>query len=64
MKRVTIALDERMYVELLEYSGEKSRRKVRRYSISEAIRELVAEQLRAVKANPIHPAGDLKSLKG
>ena len=45
MKRVTIALDEELYVSLVDYAANKSKREMRRFSIGEAIRELLALQL-------------------
>ena len=48
MKRVTIALDEEMYLALLEYAGERSKREMRRFSMGEAIRHLVSSQLAAI----------------
>ena len=45
MKRITITLDEEMYMALLEYSLERSKEKLRNYSMSEAIRDLLARQL-------------------
>ena len=48
MKRVTIALDDEMYVALLEYAAERSKREMRRFSMGEAIRELAARQLGSI----------------
>ena len=45
MKRVTIALDEKMYLSLIEYAAEKSKKEMRRFSLGEAIRDLIASQL-------------------
>ena len=45
MKRVTLALDDEMYISLLEYANERSKREMRRFSIGRAIRDLVASQL-------------------
>ena len=46
MKRITITLDEDMYIRLLDYSLERSKAEFRNVSTSEAIRELLAMQLR------------------
>jgi metal-responsive CopG/Arc/MetJ family transcriptional regulator len=46
MKRITITLDEDMYIKLLDYSLERSKAEFRNVSMSEAIRELLAMQLR------------------
>jgi|GEM_PF-5214852 len=45
MKRVTIALDEELYVSLVDYAANKSEREMRRFSVGEAIRDLLALQL-------------------
>ncbi|HEV2138472.1 MAG TPA: CopG family transcriptional regulator [Nitrososphaerales archaeon] len=46
MKRITITLDEDMYIRLLDYSVDRSKAEFRNVSTSEAIRELLAMQLR------------------
>jgi hypothetical protein len=46
MKRITITLDEEMYIRLLDYSLDRSKAEFRNVSMSEAIRELLAMQLR------------------
>ena len=46
IKRVTITLDEEMYIKVLEYSLERSKAEIRNVSTSEAIRELLAMQMR------------------
>ena len=46
MKRITITLDEDMYVKLLDYSLERSKAELRNFSISEAVRELLEMQMR------------------
>lgn len=51
MKRITITLDEEMYMALLEYSLERSKEKLRNYSMSEAIRDLLSRQLPQEAAN-------------
>jgi len=47
MKRITISLDEEMYLKLLDYSLRKSKGEMRSVSISEAIRGLLESQLGA-----------------
>jgi hypothetical protein len=52
MKRITITLDEDMYIRLLDYSLDRSKAEFRNVSTSESIRELLAMQLRRIgKAN-------------
>lgn len=46
MKRLTITLDEDMYIRLLDYSVDRSKAEFRNVSTSESIRELLAMQLR------------------
>lgn len=46
MKRITITLDEDMYLRLLEYSLERSKAELRNFSTSEAVRELLEMQMR------------------
>jgi len=45
MKRITITLDEEMYLKLLEYSHERSKAELRNFSTSEAVRELLEMQM-------------------
>ncbi len=58
MKRVTIALDDEMYVALLEYAAERSKREMRRFSMGKAIRDLVASQLATI--GPVERRQELK----
>ncbi len=58
MKRVTIALDDEMYVALLEYAAERSKREMRRFSMGRAIRDLVASQLETI--GPMERRHELK----
>jgi predicted transcriptional regulator len=58
MKRVTIALDDEMYLSLLEYAAQRSKREMRRFSMGEAIRDLVASRLETVE--PIEKGGAMK----
>jgi metal-responsive CopG/Arc/MetJ family transcriptional regulator len=52
MKRITITLDEEMYIRLLDYSLDRSKAEFRNVSTSESIRELLQMQLRRMgKAN-------------
>jgi hypothetical protein len=46
MKRITITIDEEMYIRLLDYSLDRSKAELRNVSTSEAVRELLAMQLR------------------
>jgi hypothetical protein len=46
MKRITITLDEDMYIRLLDYSLERSKAELRNFSTSEAVRELLEMQMR------------------
>ena len=46
MKRITITLDEDMYLRLLDYSLERSKAELRSFSTSEAVRELLEMQMR------------------
>ncbi|HXW36986.1 MAG TPA: hypothetical protein VEJ36_03675 [Nitrososphaerales archaeon] len=56
MKRITITLEEDMYLKLLEYSLERSKAKLRNYSMSEAIRELLSEELSKIEhSKPRNP---------
>jgi len=50
MKRVTIALDDEMYLSLLEYASQRSKREMRRFSMGEAIRDMVASRLQTNEA--------------
>lgn len=58
MKRVTIALDDEMYLSLLEYTAQRSKREMRRFSMGEAIRDLVASKLETV--GPAESTGQTK----
>jgi hypothetical protein len=52
MKRITITLDEEMYISLLDYSLERSKAELRNVSTSEAVRELLSVQLRRMGKSP------------
>ena len=53
MKRITITLDEEMYLKLLDYSLERSKAELRNFSTSEAVRELLEMQMRRMgKSGP------------
>jgi len=45
MKRLTIAMGDELYTELVEYAADESKRKVRRLSLGEAARTLISAQL-------------------
>ena len=49
MKRITITLDEEMYLKLLDYSLERSKAELRNVSTSETVRELLEMQMRRMK---------------
>lgn len=61
-KRVTIVLDDEMYLDLLDYSLERSKAKLRSYSASEAVRELLARQLETVGLAPPVQVGGPESV--
>ena len=44
-RRLTVALEEGVYVKLIDYAAEMSKQKMSRFSLSEALRELVAKAL-------------------
>ncbi len=52
MKRITITLDEDMYLRLLDYSLERSKAELRNFSTSEAVRELLEMQMRRMGKTP------------
>jgi hypothetical protein len=49
LKRITITLDEEMYIKILDYSLERSKAELRNVSTSEAVRELLEMQMRRTK---------------
>jgi hypothetical protein len=49
MKRITITLEEEMYLKLLDYSLERSKAELRNVSTSESVRELLEMQMRRMK---------------
>ena len=51
MKRITITLDEEMYLKILDYSLVRSKAELRNVSTSEAVRELLEMQMRRMKAS-------------
>jgi len=48
MKRVTIAMDDDLYKDLLGYAADQSKLNVRRLSIGEAVRTLINQQLEII----------------
>jgi hypothetical protein len=58
MKRITITLDEEMYLKLLSYSHERSKAELRNFSTSEAVRELLEMQMRRMGKLPGKPSRD------
>ena len=45
MKRITITMDEEMYIRLLDYSLQRSKAELRSVSVSEAVRELLQARM-------------------
>ena len=45
MRRLTVALDDDLFGELLNYAADRSKQKVRRLSLGEAVRVLLAARL-------------------
>ena len=48
MKRITIAMSDDLYADLLEYAADQSKKNVRRLSMGEAVRDLISVELRAI----------------
>lgn len=48
MRRLTVVLDDDLFGELLNYAADRSKQKVRRLSLGEAVRVLLADQLAQV----------------
>ncbi len=61
MKRVTITLEEDMYLKLLDYSRDRSKAELRNFSISETIRELLAMQMRRIGKTPTASTEEVSS---
>ncbi len=64
MKRITITLDEEMYLKLLDCSLERSKAELRNVSTSEAVRELLAMQMRRMDKIPGKSGRELISKVG
>ena len=45
MKRITISIDEKLYVSLIDYSTDRSKKSMSRLSISKSITELLSTEL-------------------
>ena len=45
MKRITITIDEEMYIRLLDYSLQRSKAELRNVSVSEVVRELLQARM-------------------
>ena len=45
MKRITITMDEEMYIRLLDYSLQRSKAELRSVSVSEAVRDLLQARM-------------------
>ena len=52
LKRITIVLDEDLYVRLVEYTAKRSKRDFSRFSLSESIRDVLSEHFRGDKVGP------------
>jgi metal-responsive CopG/Arc/MetJ family transcriptional regulator len=46
MKKITVALDDQIYMELVDYVAERGKRERGRLSISDSARELISKALR------------------
>ena len=46
MKKITVALDDQIYMELVDYVAEKSKRERGRMSVSDSAKELISKALR------------------
>ncbi|MDG6903949.1 MAG: hypothetical protein JRM96_03460 [Nitrososphaerota archaeon] len=46
-RRLTVSFDDETYVKLVDYAAELSKQKMGRFSLSEALRDLVARALEA-----------------
>ena len=44
MRRITITLDDEIYVRLIDYAADRSKDRMSRFSLAEAVRELLASQ--------------------
>lgn len=44
-RRLTVSLDDKTYVRLVDYAAELSKQRMGRFSLSEALRDLVAKAL-------------------
>jgi len=45
VKRITIAMTDELYVRLLEFTADESKKKVRRLSLGNSIRTLISSKL-------------------
>ncbi|MEM3186353.1 MAG: hypothetical protein QXQ39_06710 [Conexivisphaerales archaeon] len=45
MRRITIVMDDQLYIQLINFAAEKSKQKMQPLSISDSIRELVRSVL-------------------
>lgn len=53
MKRITISLDDELYVSLVDYAADKSKEDLIRLSVSKAIRRLLASELAKLNYFPM-----------
>jgi len=45
VKRITIAMSDELYMELLEYTADQSREKLRKLSLGSSMRSLISSRL-------------------
>jgi uncharacterized protein (DUF1778 family) len=57
-RRLTVALDDDVYVKLVDYAAQMSKQNMGRFSLSAAMRELVAKALNENK--PAAPGGHIE----
>jgi metal-responsive CopG/Arc/MetJ family transcriptional regulator len=50
MKRITITLEQEMYLQLLDFALKRSKQELRSYSMSEAIRDLLKDPLERLES--------------
>jgi len=60
MKRITITMDEKTYIRLLDYALERSKAELRNVSVSEAVRELLEMQMRRMRVASVKGVKKLK----
>jgi hypothetical protein len=45
LKKITVAIEDRVYMQLIDYAAAKSKRMRSRFSVSECARELISKSL-------------------